>query len=73
MDHSGRNSYSKHWAILYHPLVKRDIKRVNKEDAQRIKMVIERKLGIDPLLFGSPLHGTLKKYFKHRVGDWRII
>jgi len=60
--------------LRYHPaVVSHDIPRLDFETGQRIKKVIENKLAINPLLYGSPLHGILKRLFKIRVGDFRII
>jgi mRNA interferase RelE/StbE len=39
----------------------------------RIKAAIETRLMTEPLKYGLPLRGTLKKYWKLRVGDYRIV
>ena len=58
----------------YHPLVvKKDIPRLEKPVAKRIRQAIESKLTVRPEVYGLPLRGTLKKYWKLRVGDWRIV
>lgn len=60
--------------IVYHPLVvKRDIPKLDREAAAIIKRTIERKLVARPEIHGLPLRGTLKKYWKLRVGDYRIV
>ena len=62
------------WRILYHTtVVKRDIKLLDKKTAEKIKTAIENKLATNPILYGVPLRGVLKRYFKLRVGDWRVI
>ena len=68
------NKLGPEWEIRYHPLVvKKDIPRLNKIDAKRVKSAIERKLTLNPVIYGIPLRGTLKQFWKLRVGDWRVI
>lgn len=60
--------------VLYHPLVvKCDIPLLGSVAQKRIKLAIEQKLFVMPELYGIPLRGTLKHYWKLRVGDWRIV
>ncbi|MEX0594575.1 MAG: type II toxin-antitoxin system RelE/ParE family toxin [Patescibacteria group bacterium] len=60
--------------ILYHPLVvKRDIPNLGNSAATKIRRAIEAKLVERPEIYGSPLRGTLKKYWKLRVGDYRVV
>jgi mRNA-degrading endonuclease RelE of RelBE toxin-antitoxin system len=60
--------------ITYHPLVTAsDIPKLDKVVQKRVRLAIEFKLKINPLLYGSPLHRSLKLLWKLRVGDWRVI
>jgi mRNA interferase RelE/StbE len=60
--------------ILYHPLVvKKDIPRLSASIAKRVRHTIETKLSFRPEVFGLPLRGTLKKYWKLRIGDYRVV
>lgn len=60
--------------IVYHPLVvAHDMKSFDSLSAKRIKKAIEQKLITYPELYGAPLRGTLKQYWKLRVGDWRLV
>lgn len=62
------------WPVLYHPaLVKKDIPPLSKNDARRIRLAIEKKLTVDPVLYGRPLRGNLKLYWKLRVGPHRVV
>ncbi len=61
------------WTIRYKSSVKKDVKRLSHQDRSIIKKVIEDKLRSDPLKYGTPLRGTLKQYFKLRIGSYRII
>ena len=69
MKKSGAN-----YKIEYHEfVVKYDIPKLDKAVRGRIKAVIEIKIMMAPEIFGAPLRGTLKGYWKLRVGDWRIV
>jgi mRNA-degrading endonuclease RelE of RelBE toxin-antitoxin system len=54
------------------PVVNRDIPRLDPPVARRIKLAIEQKLTMAPEIYGRPLHGILKAYWKFRIGDWRV-
>ena len=59
---------------LYHPLVvKKDIPMLGGDTAKRIRRAIETKLAVRPEVYGLPLRGTLKKFWKLRVGDYRVV
>lgn len=60
--------------ILYHPLVTaKDIPSLDTTIKVRIQLAIEQKLAVNPILYGEPLHGTLKRLWKLRVSDWRVV
>jgi len=59
--------------IFFHTAVKKDIKKIPKDELEKIKRVIDVKLKYKPLLYSYPLRATLKKYFKLRVGNYRVV
>jgi mRNA interferase RelE/StbE len=59
--------------ILYNKAVKKDIKKISKPDAERIKRAIESKLIDNPQNFAEHLKGELGNYWKLRVGDYRVV
>ncbi|MCK5060127.1 MAG: type II toxin-antitoxin system RelE/ParE family toxin [Candidatus Pacebacteria bacterium] len=60
--------------VFYHPkVVKYDIPRLIKTERNRVKIAVENKIVIDPVLYGTPLRGVYKQYWKLRVGNWRIV
>lgn len=62
------------YQLQYHVfVVERDIPRLSKNIAERIRKNIENKLMIEPDKFGKPLRRSLKGYRKLRVGDYRVI
>ena len=61
------------YEIIYHEAVVRDLKKITKADREKIRKSIEKKLMINPLLFGEPLRSNLVGYRKLRVGEYRIV
>lgn len=62
------------FTISYHPDVKQiDLPKINNDVKLRIKKAIEERLMSDPTKYGKPLRGSLKGYWKLRVGDYRIV
>lgn len=64
------------WRIEFAPDADRQLRKLDRQVATRIlKFLTERLLILDdPRSLGEPLHGPdLSKFWKYRVGDWRII
>lgn len=61
------------YQVLYHPAVKKDLKPIPEKEKQRIRTSIEDKISADPAYFGKALKGSLKPFFKFRVGNYRVI
>jgi mRNA interferase RelE/StbE len=64
------------WKIEFTPEAQRNLDRLDKQVAGRIaKFIVERIAALeDPRSLGEALHGPdLKKYWKYRVGDYRVI
>ncbi|MBI1821633.1 MAG: type II toxin-antitoxin system RelE/ParE family toxin [Nitrospirae bacterium] len=60
--------------LRYHPDVKKnDLPLINKKLKERIKKAIEERLLVSPEQYGEPLRKTLKRYWKMRVGDYRVV
>lgn len=60
--------------VKYHPLVLRvDLASLDKVVKEKIRTSIERKLMINPLLYGIPLRNSLRNLRRLRVGDYRIV
>jgi len=60
--------------LLYHPAVASDDLPAIPRDVQaRTARAIERRLTTDPDRMGAPLRGTLKGYWKLRIGDYRVV
>ena len=58
--------------INYKRSVLKDLKKVDKNSAERIIRELESKLPSDPEI-GEALTGQFKGMYKLRIGDWRVI
>ena len=62
------------FALFYHPdVISDDIPALNKDQRDRIKTAIEKRLATAPCDYGKPLRGSLKSIWSLRVGDYRIL
>ena len=62
------------YGVKYHPEVKtKDLLEINPDMKARIKKAIEERLQVAPYDYGLPLRKSLKRYWKLRVGDYRIV
>jgi len=62
------------YTLVYHPDVRRkDISAISRNLRQRIAHAIETRLTTEPERYGEPLRGTLKGYWRLRVGDYRVV
>lgn len=60
--------------VLIHPLVlSEDFRKIDPADQKKIIKTIRKKLSTDPHAFGKPLTGSLKGYWRLRIGDFRAI
>lgn len=62
------------YQILLHPLVlKVDFKKIPKGDVRKIIQTINKKLRFQPEIFGKPLTGELRGYYRLRFDPYRIV
>ena len=60
--------------LIYHPDVKFfDIPLLDAKLQKRVKTAVEERLKTAPHQYGDPLRKTLKRYWKLRVGDYRVV
>jgi mRNA interferase RelE/StbE len=63
------------WRVEFLPEAERELRKIDRADRERIlEFLRSRPAGrADPRGLGQPLHGPeLGKYWKYRVGDYRI-
>jgi mRNA interferase RelE/StbE len=62
------------YILLYHPAVKsKDLKVIPRNIRSRLARAVQTRLTTEPARYGAPLKGTLRPYWKLRVGDYRIV
>lgn len=61
------------YTLRYHPRVTDDLPKIPVEARKRIARMIETRLTTSPERFGVPLKGSLRGYWKLRVGDYRVV
>jgi mRNA interferase RelE/StbE len=62
------------FTLLYHPqVVEEDLSHLPQNIHIRVARAIESRLIKSPEEHGASLRGTLKGYWKLRVGDYRVV
>ena len=64
------------WKIKFLPEAEKDLQQIDRPVVKRILRFLNERIRIleDPRKIGDPLKGPkLGKYWKYRVGDYRII
>jgi mRNA interferase RelE/StbE len=63
------------WKIEFDPSARRELEKLDKPVSDRIlKFLHERVAALDdPRRIGKRLQGTLRQFWKYRVGDYRVI
>jgi len=62
------------YTLRYHPRVAdQDLKPIPAETRRRIARSIDARLATAPERYGVPLTGSLRGYWKLRVGDYRAV
>lgn len=62
------------YTLRYHPgVARRDLPDIPTNVRERLARSIERRLTTSPERYGVPLRGSLKGYWKLRVGDYRVV
>lgn len=50
-----------------------DFKKIDNADQRKLVKAIRNKLAVEPEKYGQPLKGNLKRLWKLRVGQYRVI
>lgn len=64
------------WTIEFDPAADKSLQRIDRQIARRILRFLNERVAPldDPRQLGAPLQGPeLGKYWKYRVGDYRIV
>jgi mRNA interferase RelE/StbE len=63
------------WKIEFDPSARRELEKFDKSVSNRILTLLHERVAAldDPRRIGERLQGTLREYWKYRVGDYRVI
>jgi mRNA interferase RelE/StbE len=62
------------YRLRFHPLIfQEDFKRIDRPQQQRLIRAIEKKLTAFQDRYGRPLSGTLRGYWKLKIGEYRVV
>ena len=63
------------WRIEFRPSARKEFKKINSTDRKKILLYLRDRVfsSDDPRSFGKPLKGSLKGFWRYRVGDYRLI
>ncbi len=63
------------WQIEFDPTARRELEKLDKPVSERILKFLYQRVGAldDPRKIGERLQGTLRQFWKYRVGDYRLI
>ena len=60
------------YEVKFKSSVRKDLKNIDREEADRIIDAVLEKLSADPYI-GEPLRGKFKGMYKYRIGSYRVI
>ncbi len=58
---------------IWHEDALKDLQKLDRLDAKKIVEKVKIHLLLDPTKFSVPLKGTLKGFYRYRVGNYRVI
>ncbi len=59
--------------ILYHHKIKEDLAHTDASTRRKIIQTIQERLSVNPEKYGKPLRKPMKRYWKLRIGKYRIV
>ncbi|MFP4265925.1 MAG: type II toxin-antitoxin system RelE family toxin [Desulfonatronovibrionaceae bacterium] len=61
------------WRIKFTPQSEKDLRKIDRKDAQRISRFLQERASPAPRETGKRLKGQLREFWRYRVGDYRIL
>jgi mRNA interferase RelE/StbE len=63
------------WTIRILESANKRLRKLDRQAASRIKSFLTERVAVldDPRMLGDQLTGSLKQYWRYRVGDYRIL
>ena len=61
------------WQINLTPQAEKDLSNIGTNEARRITRFLRERVLPDPKALGGPLAGSLREFWRYRVGHYRIL
>lgn len=61
------------WQISFTPGAEKELKKLGKQESQRITRYLKERVTQDPRALGTVLKGQLREFWRYRVGDYRVL
>lgn len=61
------------WKIEFTPAAEKELAKLGKEEARKIRRFLRERVEPDPKAFGTGLKGNLREFWRWRAGDYRIL
>lgn len=61
------------WHISFTPRAEKEIKKLGKQESQRITRFLRERVATDPRATGKALKGELREFWRYRIGDYRVL
>ena len=61
------------WMIEFTPDAAKQLEKIGKENAKRIRTFLRERVQPDPRQQGKMLKGSQREFWRYRVGDFRIL
>jgi mRNA interferase RelE/StbE len=63
------------WKVIFRAKAKKQLTKIDRQDAARILHFLKERIEdqASPRVYGKPLKGTEKEFWRYRVGGYRLI
>ena len=61
------------WQIEFTPAAAKQLKKIGPENGRRITDFLRKNISNDPRSHGKSLKGTLRDFWRYRVGTFRVL
>ena len=61
------------WRISLTPQAKKDLSRIDSQNARRINRYLRDRVAPNPRAVGGPLKGRLREFWRYRAADYRVL
>lgn len=61
------------WKIEFTPAALRQLKKIDPENGRRILVFLRTEITNDPRSRGKALKGALRKFWRYRIGEYRVL